>query len=339
MRSEISSKYPTSFVQLHISNFSHRKNLVIMKSSFIIIRIAKYLVILILVTSFILSLFWLWQRQPKSKPQEKSETPTIEDKTATSGQFKISPQDNTVLTSSKAKFEGKTVPNALTAIFSNNLQEIIKAEESGTFSKEVQLTDGLNLIQITVILPEPKQNQQKNLTLYVAKDHSNGQTVFAGPVKTIIDPLITISTDSGQKVVKTTNATAITLPTANDEEGATGSAIRNIRVGDYLIALGDSSESAEEVTAKKIEVVRENKPQIVQKLTQVKILTAPRQNLFSAKITETNEIIEFNLTSNSRISLADGQGKSADIVKEKNAIIIYHLKDDKNLPDLIYLLP
>ena len=127
-------------------------------SSFPIINhIAKYLVILILAASFIFALYWLWQRQPKIQNQEvqtaiNSQTVASEGKNPQ--KLKLSPKDFSVLTSKKVKFEGTSTPNSYLAIFSNTSQAVVKTDTSGNSEKEIDLADGLNLVDLVIVTPD-----------------------------------------------------------------------------------------------------------------------------------------------------------------------------------------
>lgn len=321
-----------------------------MKFSPFINKTAKYLVILILVAAFILTLFWLWQRQPRVQnlqtPQETKDSQSVQ----TPESFKITPPDGSVLTSKQVKLTGQAKAGYL-AIFSNNFQILIKTDQNGEFEKEVDLADGLNLITLISFSDQLKQDQEKSLVYLLAKDTKDGETIFAGPVKTILDNLLTIASSNGQKNIRSTKNTNITLPKPPASEKtnneSTGSAIQNIRVGDFLIAQGNlSAGEKDEMTAKKIEVIREDKPQNNQKIMLGRILISPRQNLpagrqglFSVKDSTTNEIIEFSVTSDTQILQEEKEAKTEDITKNKSAFVIYHQENDKNLVDLIYLLP
>src|SRR3989344_7072916 len=313
-----------------------------MRSSFVINRFAKYIVILILVTSFAYAFYWLWQRQPKV---QNIQTPKAAESNIiqTPESFKITPQDGSVLTSKKVKLTGEINPGYL-AIFSNDFQAVIKTDQIGKFSKEVDLTDGLNLFRLISFSDQLKQDREKSLVYLLAKDTKDGQTVFAGSVKTILDNLLTISTQNGQKNIRSTKDTNLALPKPpageKNKNESTGSAIQNIRVGDFLITQGDlPSGGKDEIIAKKIEVIREDKPQNNKKLMLGRILISPRQNLFSVKDLTTNEIIEFSLAKDTQIQQVEKEAKTEDISKNKNAFIIYHQDGDKNTVDLTYLLP
>jgi len=309
-----------------------------MKSSAIINQLAKYATILILIILFIYGIYWLWQRQPKSNNPQPSPTTTGQTKDEKNQQdFKLTPNDFSVLTSKKVKFEGTVTPNVYFLIFSNSSQSIGKSDSNGNFQTETDLVDGLNLVSVATVSSNFQIKNPKSLTFLVAKDKNDGDTVFAGSVKTIFDTLITISTLGSQKSIQTSKSTKINLPVDKNEKAATGSALENIRIGDYLIVQG-GSQKENELSAKKIDVIRENKPQNTKQLILAKILTATRQNLFSAK-DQNSKIFEFTIGKNSQISIDGKEAKSADIVKDKNAIIVYHPENDKNIVDLVYLIP
>ena len=234
-------------------------------SSFPIINhIAKYLVILILAASFIFALYWLWQRQPKIQNQEvqtaiNSQTVASEGKNPQ--KLKLSPKDFSVLTSKKVKFEGTSTPNSYLAIFSNTSQAVVKTDTSGNSEKEIDLADGLNLVDLVTVTPDFQTKNKKSLTLLIAQDTKDGDTVYTGPVKTIFDTLITLTTTDGQKEIRASKTTAITLPKEDDKEKESiGSALRNIRIGDFAIVIGNLSKE-DQLEAKKIEIIREAVPQ------------------------------------------------------------------------------
>ena len=307
-------------------------------------QIAKYTTFLILIILFIFGIYWLWQRQPK--PQNLQTPQTINTKTQNPQDQQnsdLKPVDFSVLTTNKVKIEGKTTPNSLVAIFSNDISAIAKSENSGNFQAEVILAKGLNLIDLSIISQEFRQEQKRTLTLYVSDNKNDGSTVYVGPVKTIFDTLLTASTTNGEKSIQASQSTDVDLPPPpnGEKEDVSTPPLKNIRIGDYIIVLGDLTLDAqdEKLQAKKIDVIRENIPQNTRKLVLAKTLTTARQNLFSTKNSTDNQIIELTLNKNSQISLDGKETKSTDITKGKNAIIIFHLDNNKNIADLVYLLP
>lgn len=281
-------------------------------------------------------MFWLWQRQPK--PQQaisflgKSPESTFQAQKE-SDNLQISPQDNLVLTQNLVKFKGKAAADTFVTIYANNLQ-IVSSTKSGDFAKEVELANGLNLITLTIFNQKLEKGQEKQLTLFVTAE-SVGNTVFAGSVKSIFDTLVTIATPNGDRNIRTSKSTKIDVP---EEKQSTGAAIKNIRVGDYAIALGDSQDK-DTLVAQKLQIVRENKPQNSKQFVAGKIITNVRANLFSIKNQANDQIIELTLTKNSQVNIGENQGKTTDIIRDKTALIFYHPDGDKKIVDLVYLIP
>lgn len=309
-----------------------------MSITHILNKIAKQIVIVIVIGLIITALFWLWQRQPKNinQPEPQSKTATGAAQTSKAEDFIKNPKDNIVLGETKLKIFGKASPDSLVFIFANDLAQFTKVEKNGDFEKEVELVEGLNLLEIQEITSSQTNGKNQSLTIFVKKDET-AQVVFAGPVKSIFDTVLTVSTSTGTKNVRTNKQTGFDIP--KDEEEATASAIKNIRVGDFVIATGNQTAGKEdEIIASKIQILREEKPQNSRQITIAKILTNPRQNLISLK-NQANQIGEYTLTKTTQV-ISDGkEAKSTTITKDKRAIIIYHKEDSQNQIDLIYLLP
>ncbi len=308
----------------------------------------KTAVLFLIVVAFIAVIFGLWQLQPAAKPQtilsEKSQTaPPPEDQA-------FEPKDGSVLGNKTVTFKGKMLPASLIFIVSNDFQTAVKTSADGAFQKEVTLSPGLNLINVISVLGDLSKDAQKSRVLYFTPS-SPGASVAAGSVKTIFDNVITINTLNGQKNVKTATATTFSFPKDATQKESSESA-KDIRVGDYAIALGDTVNT-DTIAAKSITIIRDNKPQNNETYVVAKILTAPKLNLFTAKTNKDSKILELTLTKTTQ-GLLDGkdarppttdavgnvgQAKVDDIQKDKNAIIIYHTEGDKKVVDLIYLLP
>lgn len=300
--------------------------------------------IIAIVTSVFLLLsliIWLWQRQPQAPSIESpQETVPSATQSAQPDQEKLtikSPQDDQVISSSKIKLTGHAIPNAFLVAYSPSTQTITQAKADGTFSHELELSADLNLVTVTVLSPNLTEEKTQNLTLYNAKQPDEGiNTVYIGSVKTIFDPLITISNENTQKNIRTTKNTEFDIPKSPKEETAT-SPIKNIRIGDFVIALGKESNQ-DTLLAKKVTIIRENKPQNPKKVAGGKILTAVRNNLLTIK-TADNQIVQLILDKNSTIVKDNKTAKNTDITTDQNTIIVYHLQGDQNLTDLLYLLP
>ena len=230
------------------------------------------------------------------------------------------------------------MPNAFAFIYSNKEAKVAKTDGAGKFDLEINLLGGLNLFEVAIVTNNLKQATGKSLIYFLSEKNQSAKTVYAGTAKTIFENLITVATAGGDKKVKTTKQTQIKLPSAPDQEEATGPAFSQIRVGDFLIALGDVA-SDDTLAAWEIEIIRKNKPQLTKQLVTAKTLSTVKTNLFSAKVTTTEEIVEFTLDKNSQILVGESLAKTGDIQKNKNAVIIFELQENKKIVSLLYLLP
>lgn len=306
--------------------------------------IATILFSLIIFALFIYSIYWLWQRQPKgslteSKPVQNNQIQKPQDEKSNI-KSNLTPEDFSVITSAKNIFSGTVEPNSLIVIYSNNKQYTTKSDDKGKFQQEVTLTAGLNLYSIQTYSQNLDELDKKTLSLYFAKDkETTGNTVYAGSVKSIFNNLITVTTSNGDRSISSQKSTDYIFPkNSEDSTEATASAITNVRVGDYMIALGNRDET-DKIAAQKITIIRENKPQNSETVNAVKLLTAPRQNLFSAKNIKDDKILEFTLKKESKIESNNQTIKSIDITKDKRAIIVSYADKGDQIVDLISILP
>ena len=305
----------------------------------IIKKIGKLILIVVLILAFVYGIWWLWQRQPRpaenKKPTVASEQKPKEQKNG----FIKAPLDSQVLADGKVEIIGKIDNEAYIVIVTNSTSTVSKTEKSGEFKIPIQLAEGLNLLDIQAFDINLKTAGAEQKTLFVAQKETLPQNwqVYAGSVKGILDKLITLTTPTGEKSVKTETKTNVIMPSPPLSKKSTPAPDESIRIGDFAIALGEVRE--EILNAQDLEIIRENKPQITKKIAVSKILTAAKANKFSAKDSEANKILDFTLDKNSKVIKNGQSAKDTDIVKDLNAIIIYQDEDDERLIDLVYLLP
>ncbi len=301
-------------------------------------KIAKIILAILIVIALVFFIYWLWQRQPKAPHKQEATFTQSQDK---SGQDQIgptisfSPKDSTIVSDNKIKFVGKVNPNEFVLLNSNSSQKITKANASGDFQIDAQIDPGINLINITTLNENLAQNQSASISLYqkVKDDPKEINTFYAGSVKNIFDNIITLATATGEKTLRQKSSTKIILP-----KEAKSKEDQNIRVGDYLIALG-ILENEKDFNTISIEIIRVDKPQNKIQFASSKFLTSVKQNLFSANDVKDNKIIEFALDKKSQILTGDNLASTKDIVKDKKAIVFYQNQDNQNLVKTIYLLP
>ena len=63
------------------------------------------------------------------------------------------PKDEDVVSKKVITLTGKTIPDAVVSIISEDYQDIITPAGNGDFSTTINITDGQNLIEITAIAP------------------------------------------------------------------------------------------------------------------------------------------------------------------------------------------
>ena len=300
-------------------------------------RIAKYIVILILTTSFIFSLWWLWQRQPQ--PTSKTQNQTANLNNQPSKESGITPNDLTVLTSQKVKFAGKTKANSLVALYANSFATVTRSDKDGNFaSAEMTFAKGFNQVKMAVISDKLTLEGTTTFNYLFAENTQDGDIVYAGSVKKILDTLITVSSNSDEKDVRTLNST-FTFSQDNPEEAAL-SPIRRIRIGDFIIAQGflPQDKNDNHLKANKIEVLRENVPLNTRELVLAKTLATVKQSRLQVQNLSTGSTLELSVGKESGFFLDGEKIDTKAVEKDKNAISIFH-KEDKDIIDLIWLLP
>ena len=303
------------------------------------LKTARNIFFFLAVLSFLVfTIWWLWQRQPKLAQIKQETTNQVQTPKPQKAGFVQVPKDSQVLSSGKIEISGKVDSETYIVVVSNSISAIGKSEKSGEFKIPIELSRGLNLLDIQILdnSLSPAGSEQKTLFVTEGETLPQNWQVYAGSVKSILDNLITLTSQTGEKSVKKEAKTNLILPSPLLSKKPTPAPDESIRIGDFAIALGETKD--EILNAQDLEIIRENKPQITRKISIAKILTAAKAGKFSAKDAEANKILDFTLDKNSKI-LKNGQGaKDTDIAKDLNAIIVYQDEDDERLVDLVYLL-
>jgi len=287
------------------------------------------LIILTLAGSFI---YWLWQRQPQNEITEnlsisQEEADSIEIEPVVS---ELIPPNAVVLDSTSITFQGKTQANFYIVVSSNTTLGITQADEKGQFELEAELIDGLSLVDIYILDTNLIEKEIISRTLYVSEE-SSASRVLAGPVKGIFDNIITITSIEGEQTIRQKSSTDVIFPESEDEGN-------DIRVGDYLIALG-SVENEKDFDAQTIEIIRSDKPQNLEKYVAGTLLSGVKENIFSIRNQQDSDIVELTLNDDSTLTLSGDEAETEDIIKDSLAIILYYREKGENITDLVFLLP
>ncbi len=296
------------------------------------------IVLIIAIPSLI---YWLWQRQPKGlTANDQMLTPQAQNQSATPSATqaqKITVETNKVLALNKFQLQGQTLPNSIILLYSNSINTILKSDANGKFQANLDLDDGLNLIGLSTLGTDLKEIAATNLTYYVAQAKTEDTTVLAGLVKSIFKDTTTLTTQTGEATVKQAKNAKVAIPKLPGV--ASQSQDQDIRVGDYMIALGKNITEGQ-LEADNINISRDDKPQNQRHWAIVKILTTLSKNNFSAQQTGQSKTVKIATNTNSSFIDKDQKADSKAVVKDRNAIVIYY-EDEKgnDTADLIYLLP
>src|SRR3990167_2687705 len=115
-------------------------------------KTARNIFIFLAVTSFLVfTIWWLWQRQPKTPSAEKKQPSMEQIKPSQNTEFVKNPKDSQILSSGKIEFQGKTNGEAYIVIITNSTSVIGKSEKNGEFKIPIELSEGLNLADIRVL--------------------------------------------------------------------------------------------------------------------------------------------------------------------------------------------
>lgn len=299
------------------------------------------IIIIVLVIAIPATIYWLWQRQPKGMTlTQELLTPASQNQGATGSAVqavKVTIEDGKVLQQKKLQLQGQVPPNSLVVIYSAAANAIVKSDPAGSFTNNIDLVGGLNLISISVLGPDYKEIAAKNLTYYQDSTNTTDSIVYAGLVKSIFENIITLTTQSGEMPIKKSNSTQVNIPKLPGVE--TQPQDQDVRVGDYMIALGKTVTKGQ-MEAKSINILRDNKPQNQTRFAVVRILSNPSKNTFSAQQNGQSSIVKIATTKDTSYFDQNNEVDIKAVAKDKLAIVIFHEDAKANdVANLVYLLP
>ncbi len=298
--------------------------------------ITPALAVIIIFSLIGFTVYWLWQRQPKPKveePQTKIETVVKNEEDTKPATFITSPKPYQILADTKLRVEGIAQPDTTIIIITDSQAAALKSQKDGTISYELEIPNGLSLIQVVALDQKFEEAQNVTIPVYVSKGETKYKAFYSGSVNKIFENTITLSTIEGTVDIATAPDTQKVLTNPAAAKKTTGKP--DVRVGDYLIVLGQANQ--EVFRAELIEIFRDTKPVINASWVSAKISSVAKSNIFSATSTKDNKLIELTLNKNSQIMENGKKVTAAAIVKDKTAIIIYKAQND-NLTLLLHFL-
>ena len=271
----------------------------------------KYILTIILTSAVIFFSYWLWQRQPK-KTTPQPETKVTQDEIIKSDDenivVKTTPEDGAIVDNNALPLTIKTSAQNYFAVSATADNPITKTDDKGQAKVDLKLSDGLNIVKVTVFNRGFSKTFDKQIAIYLkpAKKNVDAKILAAGTVKNLFEDVVTITTFAGDKNIKTKGAkVASPSPSPVSKSKSPNPAEQKFRVGDFLLVLGNPA-SSDQIEATSIEIFRDNKPQLTKEVSIVKILSKVKDNSFSVKVEKGNNIEEFSLPKDPAIS-KDGQ--------------------------------
>lgn len=296
----------------------------------------KLILGIVSLSTLVAFIVWLWTLQPQP---DKILPATDENQKQLSDQSQknsFDPRGGSVLKTAKVKLSGKTEKGNFVAIYTDSFALVTKAAANSSFAQDIELQKGLNLVKVTSISPDLTKIDETILTYYFDAG-TTATTVYAGSVKTIFDTLITLTTTNGDKAIRAGKSTDIVVPKEEDAESTPQAPLKQIRIGDYAVALASPQEDdTPSPLVDKITILRSNKPTIDTTVALAQTLTTVKANALTVK--SKDKSIDLTINKNTEILLDGKTAKAADIQKDKNAIVVYRAEEDDNLVDLIYIL-
>ena len=172
------------------------------------------------------------------------------------------PNYDDVITSLPAKISGITSKDSWVVVSTDTNDYVTRADEKGTFEKEIDLTGGVNQIAVSGVsqnnnissqelrliystqLETPKpgsptissESGVREIVLKKVEDILNSPKAYLGTVTDIAEKTIQLKTDSGTIEQVSTGGEGITVikqsPTAKEVK------LTDIAIGDYIVAMG-----------------------------------------------------------------------------------------------------
>lgn len=304
--------------------------------------VVKVAIVLLITSGIFVSIYLLWQRQPKPKteePQTKIET-IVESENGENTQvssFVTTPKRGEISTSAKVTLSGKVDPDSRVLIYSISQNDIVKSQLDGIFSLDITLPDGINLIQISTLDTNFQEKESATIPVYVSQQGAQNNLSFvAGTVKKLFQNSISITAISGEIDLETNTSTLFENQQTSKNSKSPSSAKEDLRVGDYIVGLGQPGSNST-FKAQTIKIYRDNKPAIKKSYAPLKFVSVVKNNIFSGTNLTNSKLLEFTLDKNSQIFELNKKVTSKTITKDKTAIIFYQ-DSDTNLVTAIYFL-
>src|SRR3990167_8204967 len=133
-------------------------------------KTARNIFLFLAVLSFLVfTIWWLWQRQPKTPTAEKKQPSMEQIKPSQNTKFVKNPKNSQILSFGKIEFQGNVEGEVYIVIVTNSTSAVVKSEKNGEFKIPIELSEGLNLADIRVFDTNLSAAGAEQKTLFVTE--------------------------------------------------------------------------------------------------------------------------------------------------------------------------
>ncbi len=269
-----------------------------------------------------------------SSPAASSQAQIVPTSQPATGDFKIvlvKPANLSVSNISPIALSGITRPNAYVVISSEENDEIIKTNDSGSVNSNVDLTGGTNLIIASAYDAAGNETSQETTVIYssqyqIPQATDSGKVyvpqAYVGTVTDITDSVIQIKASANGEIEQITATNdASYVDTRNNASKLIKST--DIAIGDYLIALG--IKNGNNILSSSRIIVSEPLTKTTRRAFFGIVTDDSGMNKFVAKNSKSGETM--TITPAIGVTISGGETSFGKIVNDEKVIVAGEFKD------------
>jgi hypothetical protein len=236
----------------------------------------------------------------------------------------IKPDNLSIFTETPAIVTGAIKPNSYVVISGEETDEILNASDSGTFTSNIDLTGGINQINVTGYDANGNEADTNLLVIYSSQfilPKIGTATSYIGTVTDITNSVIQIKTATGdiQQITGTENASYIDTRNKNSKQIKSS----DIAIGDYIVAMG--SKGTNNILSSSRILVTDSLTKSTRKSFLGTVTDDSGINKFIAKNSKTGETI--TVTPASGIQILGAETSFGRIKNDEKVIVTGNFKD------------
>lgn len=151
--------------------------------------------------------FGIYQNRENSQTNQNSVTDTLVNKQMASSSAETqdsvlsitTPEDNLLTNQKNLMVSGTTTPQNMVIIFLNGNEAITTSDDTGNFSKEVQLAEGANLIEVYSVNEDNQSIKKEKSVIYDPSPEDKAAQVTATPTPKLTGSVTKAASASAKK--------------------------------------------------------------------------------------------------------------------------------------------